>query len=142
MSRLRPRPMRFVIYPVAEFCPWVPGEVEELDAQNTRYVTKTSVAEWLEVARVSTEAVGAHPEGWEMEGWHQFGVNAGLTGDASNWFDSLYIWPIMVSPDQWTNGRHRSLLIERAGATHFAVLDPYWVPAWVTQSASNDGGQS
>ena len=60
---LRPCPVRFVIYPVAQFCPWDPGEVEELDAQNTRYVTETSVAEWLRVAQVSTKAVGAHPGG-------------------------------------------------------------------------------
>jgi hypothetical protein len=119
---LRPCPVRFVIYPVAQFCPWDPGEVEELDAQNTRYVTETSVAEWLRVAQVSTKAVGAHPGGWEMDHWHQFGAGTGLTGDASNRFDSLYIWPIMVSPDQWTNGRHRALLIERAGATHLAWL--------------------
>ena len=44
--------MRFVIYPVTQLCPWGPGEVEELDAQNTRYLTETSVAEWLRVAPV------------------------------------------------------------------------------------------
>ena len=77
-----------------------------------------------------------------MDHWHQFGAGAGLTGDASNWFDSLYIWPIMVSPDQWTNGRHRALLIKRARATHLAVVDSDWVPAWVTQSTSNDEGRS
>jgi hypothetical protein len=139
---LRLCPARFVIYPVAEFCPWDPDEVEELHAQNTRYITETSVADWLRVAQVSTSAVETHPGGWEIDDWHQFGADAGLAGDASDWFDSLYIWPIMVSPDQWTNGRHRALLIERAGATHVAVLDPDWVPAWVTQSATNDGGRS
>jgi hypothetical protein len=134
--------MRSVIYPIAQLCPWGPGEVEELDAQNTRYLTETSVAEWLRVAQVSTEAAGAQPGGWEMDHWHQFGVNAGLTGDASDWFDSLYMWPIGVSPDQWTDGRHRALLIKRSGATHLAVLDPGWAPAWTTQSGSNDGGRS
>ncbi len=72
---------------------------------------------------------GRIPKAGRWTSWHHFGDGAGLAGDASSWFDSLYIWPIMVSPDQWTNGRRRALLIERAGATHLAVLDPDWVPA-------------
>src|SRR5450756_321029 len=124
--------MWFVICAVSAFCPWEPGEIDEFDAQNLKYLTPTPVAEWLRVAHVSAEAVTAKPGPWELDEWHQFGVDAGLNGDTSNWFDSLYLWPILVSPDQWTNGRHRALLIERAGATHFAMEDPDRVPEWVT----------
>lgn len=120
----------FVVYRVSGFCPWEPGEVEELDDHNQHYVTDTPTGEWLQVARISAGAVTVHSDSWELENWHQFGEDAGLVGDALGWFDSLFLWPIEVRPDQWINGRHRALLIERAGADQVAVLDPKWQPAW------------
>lgn len=132
--------MRFVICTVSAFCPWEPGETEELDAQNRHYRTPTPVSEWLRIAQVSADAVMTKSGPWEFEEWHQFGVNAGLDGDGSDWFDSLYIWPILVSPELWTNGRHRALLIESSGATHFAMVDPDWVPDWVTEPRLAGGG--
>jgi len=124
--------MQFVIYDVAGFCPWETGEITELRRQNRWYGRRWHwrVWNWRRVAEESVRAVEDHAGDWTLEDWCAWGERAGLRGASQNAFASLFLHPIMVSPAQWTNGRHRGLLMQRAHATRVAVVDPDWVPSW------------
>lgn len=116
--------------PVSAFYPWDSDEVEELNLQNARYTSATAPNVWRVVADLSTRAVEHQVEGWTFEAWNDDGRAAGLRCDPLDWFDSLLLWPIQITADHWVSGRHRSLLIQRAGVLHLAALDPDWVPEW------------
>lgn len=121
--------MRFVVYEVADFRPWEDGEVAELEEQNRSYRGRQRVRRWDQVAAVSVRAVEANPgREWDFDSWCAFGTASGLSGADLGAFESLYVWALDVSPDDWINGRHRGLLIQESAAPQVAVVDPTWTP--------------
>lgn len=119
-------------YAVEDFCPWEPSEVDELgiDRWELRkpWWRGGRRRDWASVARVAVDAVNSGLDGADRDAWRRFGARAGLRRDDLFAFETLAWDPICVSPLQWTNGRHRSLLMQRAGASHIVVVDPEWMP--------------
>lgn len=84
--------------------------------------------DWAAVARVAVAAVNSGLDGADVDAWVRYGQRAHLRRDDLYSYESLAHDPICVSPFQWTNGRHRSLLMQRSGASHIVVVDPDWMP--------------
>ena len=60
------------------------------------------------------------------ERWLDFGEHTGLSGGELEGYSSLRWYPIGVSPEHWSNGRHRGDLIRQAGAQRVAAMNPAW----------------
>ena len=121
-----------MVYAVADLCPWEPGEVDELAIHRWElrkpWWRGGRRRDWANVARVAVDAVNSGLDGADRDAWRRFGERTGLRRDDLFAFETLAWDPICVSPLQWTNGRHRSLLMQRAGASHIVVVDPEWMP--------------
>ena len=123
-----------VVVEVAAFCPWDEEDLAELGGIGEWLPPqKRRVRDWCAVAEASASAVdqGLGDESVGEQEWLDSARNFGLRGPNLAGFASLRCYPIAVSPSQWTNGRHRGWLIQRAGARRTAVLNPDWShPSW------------
>lgn len=121
---------------IAAFCPWDEddrAELAEIHKWVSAYARRRRVRDWARVAEVSALAVEAGLGAEEIgpDRWLDFGEHAGLSGGDLEGYSSLRWYPISVTPEQWSNGRHRGYLIQQAGAQRVAAMNPAWCdPSW------------
>lgn len=123
-----------VVVEVAAFCPWDEEDLAELGGIGKWLLPRRHrVRDWSAVAEASASAVddGLGDESAGEDAWLEFARAHGLRGPDLTGYASLRYDPIAVSQSQWTNGRHRGWLIQRAGAKRVAVMNPEWChPSW------------